>query len=154
MGRRTLLLITSILIAAVGTALVAIYVRGADERAEADADLVEVLVATKPVTAGTPAGTAAVNLSFDDRSCPQARTGDRRFTSLEQFVESTGDAVAVGPILPGQIIQAAMFDETPVATSTRARGRRDAHRRPAQRPEPLGRLPAGRLAGRRLLHLR
>ena len=40
------------------------------------------------------------------------------FTSLEQFVESTGDAVAVGPILPGQIIQAAMFDETPVATST------------------------------------
>ena len=35
MGRRTLLLITSILIAAVGTALVAIYVRGADERGPA-----------------------------------------------------------------------------------------------------------------------
>jgi pilus assembly protein CpaB len=118
MGRRTLLLITSILIAAVGTALVAIYVRGADERAEADADLVEVVVATKRVNAGTPAGTAVDSLSFaTDRVLKRERvTG--AFTSLEQFVESTGDAVAVGPILPGQIIQAAMFGETAVVTGT------------------------------------
>jgi pilus assembly protein CpaB len=118
MGRRTLLLITSILIAAVGTALVAIYVRGADERAEADADLVEVLVATKRVNAGTPARAAVESLSFEaDRVLKRERvTG--AFTSIEQLVESAGDAVAVGPILPGQIIQAAMFGDTAVATST------------------------------------
>jgi pilus assembly protein CpaB len=118
MGRRTLLLITSILIAAVGTALVAIYVRGADERAEADADLVEVLVATKRVNAGTPARAAVESLSFEtDRVLKRERVSGV-ITSNEQLVESAGDSVAVGPILPGQIIQAAMFGETAVATGT------------------------------------
>jgi hypothetical protein len=38
MGRRTLLVVVSILIAAIGTGLIAIYVKGADQRAEAAAE--------------------------------------------------------------------------------------------------------------------
>ena len=45
MGRRTLLLIASILVAALGTALIWLYVQGADSRAEATTTQVEVVVA-------------------------------------------------------------------------------------------------------------
>ena len=47
MGRRTLLLIASILIAAVGTALIGLYVRGADNRAQQTEGMVSALVATE-----------------------------------------------------------------------------------------------------------
>jgi pilus assembly protein CpaB len=119
MGRRTLLLITSILIAAVGTALVAIYVRGADERAEADADLVTVLVATKKVAAGTPVQQALESLSFDEGRVLQRQRVTDAFTNLEQIQAlATGGSVAVSQILPGQIVQAAMFDDVSAATET------------------------------------
>jgi pilus assembly protein CpaB len=55
-GRRTLLLIASILVAALGTALIWLYVQGADTRAQADTSLVQVWVASK---AADPGGTVA-----------------------------------------------------------------------------------------------
>jgi pilus assembly protein CpaB len=55
MGRRTLLLIASILVAALGTALIWLYVQGADNRAAAGTTQVQVLVATNTVKAGQPA---------------------------------------------------------------------------------------------------
>jgi pilus assembly protein CpaB len=55
MGRRTLLLIASILVAALGTALIWLYVQGAESRAEAGEAQVRVLVATLPVSAGASA---------------------------------------------------------------------------------------------------
>ncbi|MGZ4649716.1 MAG: RcpC/CpaB family pilus assembly protein [Kineosporiaceae bacterium] len=55
MGRRTLLLIASILVAALGTALVWLYVQGADSRATAGEVQVPVLVSENQVSAGAPA---------------------------------------------------------------------------------------------------
>ena len=55
MGRRTLLLIASILVAALGTALIWLYVQGADKRAAAGTAQVQVLVAANTVRAGQPA---------------------------------------------------------------------------------------------------
>src|SRR4051812_22074174 len=55
MGRRTLLLIASILVAALGTALIWLYVQGADNRAAAGTTQVQVLVAGNNVKAGQPA---------------------------------------------------------------------------------------------------
>ena len=52
--RRTLLLLTAMLVAALGTALIYAYVRGADSRAQHGAERVPVLVAAADVTAGTP----------------------------------------------------------------------------------------------------
>jgi pilus assembly protein CpaB len=54
MGRRTLLLIASILVAALGTALIWLYVQGADTRAAAGEDQVQVYVAAQTVPAGQP----------------------------------------------------------------------------------------------------
>ncbi len=62
MGRRTLLLITSVLLAAVGTAFVAVYVRGADNRATEGQALGSYVVAVREIAAGAidqPATTAA-----------------------------------------------------------------------------------------------
>lgn len=67
MGRRTVLLIAAILVAAVGTTLVFLYARGADQRALGDQKLVEVLVATKPVAAGTSVAAAQSAASFEKR---------------------------------------------------------------------------------------
>ena len=53
MGRRTVLLIAALVVAALGTALVWMYANRADERAQADAAPVEVLVATSDIGAGT-----------------------------------------------------------------------------------------------------
>jgi pilus assembly protein CpaB len=54
MGRRTLLLIASILVAAVGTALVALYVRGADARAREGTEQASVQFALRDIKVGTP----------------------------------------------------------------------------------------------------
>jgi pilus assembly protein CpaB len=54
MGRRTLLLIASILVAALGTALIWLYVQGADTRAVASETQVPVYVATRNVAVGQP----------------------------------------------------------------------------------------------------
>lgn len=58
MGRRTLLLIAALVIAALGTTGVFLYVNGVDERAQADYDVVQVLVATTPIAIGTTAQAA------------------------------------------------------------------------------------------------
>jgi hypothetical protein len=57
MGRRTLLLIASILVAAVGTGLVALYVRTADRRAQAGEESVTILVANQDIPVGSTAAT-------------------------------------------------------------------------------------------------
>jgi len=109
MGRRTILLITSILVAALGTSLVAIYVRGAEARASSGVDVVPVLIAKKRIPAGASVGTAAQNLSFDTGEAlrKQVVQGDTVRTISE--LNNMQAYVASGPILPGQMIQRSMF---------------------------------------------
>lgn len=71
MGRRTLLLIASILVAALGTALIWLYVQGADTRAQAGEAEVRVWVAGAQVKAGDPAG----NVQARARTVPQSVAG-------------------------------------------------------------------------------
>lgn len=58
MGRRTLLLIAAVVIAAIGSTFVFIYAHDANNRALKDQEPQEVLVATKTIDAGTTAGAA------------------------------------------------------------------------------------------------
>jgi len=111
MGRRTLLLISSILVAAIGTALVAIYVRGADQRAEADAKVVSVLVATRPIGANQP---LKDNLqSFTPQTVLQREKTPGVVSTADQLVNLANDGVVTGaPILQGQVIQSAMFTKS------------------------------------------
>jgi pilus assembly protein CpaB len=62
MGRRTLLLIASILIAALGTSLIWLYVQGADTRGQQGSDLVQALFFTQNVPAGKDASTPGLTV--------------------------------------------------------------------------------------------
>jgi pilus assembly protein CpaB len=65
MGRRTLLLLASLLLAALGTVLVFLYVQSADARATDDQEPVKVLVATKRIDAGTTGQQLTANQSVE-----------------------------------------------------------------------------------------
>jgi pilus assembly protein CpaB len=110
MGRRTILLITSILIAAVGTALVAVYVRTADTRAQQDQTLTPVLVATAQI----PAGTNGAQATVDVRQVPAALLHGLSLVTDRQQIN---DKVAQGLIYAGTPIQASMFGTTTPSTS-------------------------------------
>ena len=51
MDRRRIFLVVAVIVALMGTALVFLYVRGADQRAESRFETVEVLRATQAITA-------------------------------------------------------------------------------------------------------
>lgn len=61
MDRRRVLLIAAVLVALIGTALVLLYVRGADSRAEQRFETVEVLKAVAPIESGESIDQAAAN---------------------------------------------------------------------------------------------
>jgi pilus assembly protein CpaB len=115
MGRRTLLLIAALVVAALGTVLIFIYVKGADDRAQADATIVEVLVATQTVEAGTTAGDASSAGAFEIQEVPESARADGALTD----VSIVSDQVALAPIFPGQQILAQMFG-APGTSSTLA----------------------------------
>jgi pilus assembly protein CpaB len=70
MGRRTLLLIASILVAALGTSLIWLYIQGADTRAQESSNLVSVLFLAQDAEAGADAD--ALNLTQKDVSTAAA----------------------------------------------------------------------------------
>jgi pilus assembly protein CpaB len=95
MGRRTLLLIASILVAALGTALIWLYVQGADTRAQAGEAQVKLMVAAQPVQPGTPAG----QVSWIARSFPSdyaSALGGTAITS-KQALDAAGVATTFIP---------------------------------------------------------
>ena len=61
MDRRRILLVVAVVVALLGTALVFLYVRGADARAEDRFDTVDVLRAVAPIEAGETIDDAAAN---------------------------------------------------------------------------------------------
>jgi|SRR3954447_9294306 pilus assembly protein CpaB len=102
MGRRTLLLIASILVAALGTALIWLYVQGADNRAAAGTTQVQVLVATNTVKAGQP----ATQVKPEQRLMPQTLVNSLGGTLLTDPAQVKGftrtDVVAGLPLLRDQ----------------------------------------------------
>ncbi len=110
MGRRTLLLITSILVAAVGTALIGLYVRGADSRAVGNASSQSVLVATATIGSGDKP-------SEKDYEQRDWRVGDLPDEPLTNTSQLTG-LVAVSKILKGQVLQKQMFGTSSAAASS------------------------------------
>ena len=74
MARRSVLLIVAVLIAALGTAMILLYVQGIDDRAAEGQELVEVLTATAVIETGETV-TAAEHPST--REPPMDVTGER-----------------------------------------------------------------------------
>lgn len=100
MGRRTVLLIVAIVVAAMGTGLVFAYVNRTDERALKDQRPVRVLVATKLIKAGTLGSAAETAGSFTQKDIPLAAT-------IKGYLENPrpiAALVAVSDIFPGEQI--------------------------------------------------
>jgi pilus assembly protein CpaB len=108
MGRRTLLLLAALVVAALGTTGVFLYVNGINQRAEADYDLVEVLVATTPIAAGTTAQTAQDTASLDLR--PFLKKSLEGMPALSD-INGIADKVALAPIAVGEPILESQFGD-------------------------------------------
>jgi pilus assembly protein CpaB len=112
MGRRTLLLIASILVAALGTTLIWLYVQGADSRAEAGQALIPVLFASRDVPAGTP----AEDVPTVTKRVPAEVGG----AGLRSLADVHGQQLA-NPAVADEMLLRAMFSNIP--TSGVANGR-------------------------------
>src|SRR6266508_2954875 len=96
---------TAVLIAAVGTLLVYLYVQRADDRALAGQHPVEVLVAARTVEAGTSAGEAFNKQWLKPQTLPEQAVADGAVSSVVDISEQ----VARTRIYPGQQIVKPLF---------------------------------------------
>lgn len=105
MGRRTILLIAAVVIAALGATMIFLYVQGVDNRAVAGQQPVQVLTAKKVITAGETVADAQASGKFALTSVP---TDDVVPNALVDTTQITND-IALSTIYPGEQILAARF---------------------------------------------
>ncbi len=152
MNRRTILLLAAALVAALGTALVFLYVKGADNRAEERFDTVEVLRAVAPIEKGESIDDAASSGKLALEPVAQNDLLPNHQTDTEQLK----GLVATTTIYPGEQIVSDKFG----AGRRGARGQvragrpqgRHRHLGEPHRPRSGRRVPQPRLRGGR--HLR
>lgn len=105
MDRRRILLIVAVIVALLGTALVYLYVRGADARANARFDAVEVLTAVAPIEAGESIDDAATSGKLALQPVPR----DYLLPNAQTSVEALSGSIATVRILPGEQIVSDKF---------------------------------------------
>ena len=114
MDRRRLLLILAVFVAVIGTALVFLYVQGADKRAKDQYDSVSVLKATQDIPAGTKYDDALAAGTIAMSSAPKNEVGTTAVTTTDTL---KGKIVSV-PIFAGQQIITTQFGDTVQSTSS------------------------------------
>lgn len=105
MGRRTILLVAALLVAALGTTLVFLYARGADQRAAAGQELVKVLFAKSEIAVGTTGNAAAESGALELREVAKNSVAEGALSDIAPVA----DQVALSPIFPGQQILQQQF---------------------------------------------
>lgn len=100
MGRRTILLLSALLLAAFGTFAVFAYVKGVDDRAQRDLDPVKVLVANERIAAGTTAAAAEEAGALRLERLPRKAVPEGALSSTAPIA----DMVAASDIFPGEQI--------------------------------------------------
>jgi pilus assembly protein CpaB len=114
MDRRRLLLMLAVFVAIIGTALVFLYVRGADNRAKSHYDSVSILKATQNIAAGEKYDDALASGKISLQPVPQNQLNDGYQTSTEALKGK----IASVPIFSGQQIITSQFGNTLQATAT------------------------------------
>ena len=99
MARRTLLLIASILMAALGTALIWLYVQGAENRAQQNAELVPALFLTRNVAVGESPANAVTTKEVPPSVAATAVTSEQGLAAATLHV----------PGLEGQVLLRSML---------------------------------------------
>lgn len=105
MGRRTVILIVALVIALVGSAMVYLYVRGADERAQAKQEPVEVLKAVAQIEPGESLSQAQAAGKLELQPVPREQL-------LEGVMDSVGESgglVALSRVFPNEQITTSKF---------------------------------------------
>lgn len=105
MGRRTVLLIAAIIVAALGTTLVFMYANRAEEAALAGQEPVQVLVATAGIPAGSTGSTIAESAVVELRMLPAAAVPTGALSDLTPVK----DLVTVSSVFSGQVLLEPMF---------------------------------------------
>ena len=100
MGRRTLLLIAALVVAALGTVLVFLYASNAKNAAQEGQSLVKVLVAKSKIEIGTTGSAASANGAFEEQDVPKATVVDGALADATPIA----NLVALVPVFPGQQI--------------------------------------------------
>ncbi len=98
MNRRRILLIAAAVVAALGAALVFLYARGAEDRAEDKFETVQVLVASQQIEAGEAAIDSYASGKIVLKAVPQTQVLAGATSNGEVFT----DLVALGTIYPGE----------------------------------------------------
>ena len=147
MDRRRILLVVAVLVAAVGSALVFLYTKGADTRAEEKFDTVEVLEATAVIAPGE---------TFEDAQAAgklamQPVSKDALLDGYQTTTDSLTGTVSLGTIYPGEQIISAKWGQS-AAVPSALQIPDDQHGGVGQphRPRPRGRLRQPGLRGRDL----
>jgi pilus assembly protein CpaB len=102
MQSRVLAILIAVVLALVATAALVVYVNGADRRAIADQDPVEVLVASGTIKAGTSGEDAETGKLIDKKTLPRSSTVRGAFRSVSQLEGKFAvvDIVAGEQLLP------------------------------------------------------
>lgn len=114
MDRRRILLVVAVLVAALGSALVFLYTKGADTRAEQRFDTVEVLKATAVIAPGEKFEDAQAAGKLALESVSQ----DSLLDGYQTTTDSLGGTVSLGTIYPGEQIIAPKWGVSAAVQST------------------------------------
>jgi pilus assembly protein CpaB len=106
MARRTVLLVAAILVAALGTVLVTLYVHNLDRNTLAKQQPVDVLIAKKIIPAGTTGAAAAAEGALEKTAIPRDAVAS---SDVLSDIQSVADLVTNSPIFPGEQILKAKF---------------------------------------------
>jgi pilus assembly protein CpaB len=116
MNRRTVLLLAAALVATLGTGLVFLYVKGADNRAEQRFETVEVLRAVAPIEKGESIDDAATGGKLALQPVSRADVLANSQTSTEEL----SGQVATTTIYPGEQIISDKFGESTEALAAKS----------------------------------
>ncbi len=116
MNRRVIAVVVSVLLALVGTAAVSAYVHGADARALAGQQVVQVYVAAKMVPAGTTLQDAVDSGLITQESVAAKGAPEGSLSSANVLADSS--SIAVSDIQPGELVLSNRFGaQTAVASA-------------------------------------
>ncbi len=105
MGRRTVLLIAALVVAALGTAMVFIFINNYTTSEDEGAQFKTVLIATATIPAGTTSEAAAEAGSFETQEWQEQTIPDGAISDPAAI----SSLVALAPVFPGQAILTQMF---------------------------------------------
>jgi pilus assembly protein CpaB len=114
-NRRVIGLLVAVVLAAIATVLLYMYIDSADDRAAGEFELRRVYVATQRIEAGTSAEAAIAQALIEQRDIPETAVAQGAIGSLDAIQ----GLVAAVPIAPGQqIVDGSFAETTAVATGT------------------------------------